>query len=159
MCWVSSYANLKTAEENVPVVKVVIRVEDGTYLPYYMRDTKFSYTKGIASHSILEHPRRVGYDYEIHRGIHSYLKECVLVDMLIPKHIIRLSLNTLGFSIIIPYYNVDWLDKYYARTYDLILMECVIPKGSHYYINEYGEVVSDCIIPTKFIDNIKDFKN
>lgn len=54
-------------------------------------------------------------------------------------------------------YNIDdrecvgMLDTYSPKTHCLMLLECTIPKGTHYYENEKGEIVSEKIR----IDKIK----
>lgn len=141
MCWSSfSKPELKVAENNIPVTKIV-KIKQNIIRAYY--EDKFVYSVNETYHSKikLESPySKVDY-YRITEGFHSYKSSCPIT---LSKSFFCTTLN-------VGYPNEDGELEQYCMTCNsyrtLGIMSCIIPKGSKYYENEDGEIVSNTIKP------------
>jgi hypothetical protein len=136
------------AQEDIKTVKV-LRDTGGEFHAYFQR---FKYEFGKLYKTKL-HVENLGY-VRIDKGFHSYndttvphvktdggyIGTCTKID---PKTCIQVT-NSIGqllacYTSALPAYNV-------------VLVECTIPKGSEYWVNDDGEVVSNMIIINKVLE-------
>lgn len=132
MCWISAKTPvLKTAEEPIPIFKVLYKNMDSAYMTFrYHLHTKY--------HQKLETPRIACSRCFIYEGIHSYDAE---------TSIIKDHPEDSDFFVIITKKDDSTLDTFAKGPY--IQVMGVIPEGAEYYRNEWGEIVSNSIILTE----------
>lgn len=143
MCWSSHSKKLmecyRVAEEDVPVIKVMLEKVDCAGQFYYLSFfrghvyiPKKAYVQPDAfSYNVTKFSDKNNVDIAI--GFHSYSRECKFV---------KIMQNLLHV------YSPDetHVCEYYPfEIGNLVLIDCIIPKGTPYYINERGEYVSSNI--------------
>lgn len=142
MCWNSKkHQKVRIARRNIKVLKVVQQKPNNCteFFPYYY-EGNCSYVLNEESPFVhikledLSQPKR-HYCYKINTGYHSYKRS--LQYMIV-----------LNVGIFID--NRHFFPRRY-ETYEVCIMECIIPKGTMYYLNEDGEYVSEKIKPIKVI--------
>ena len=147
MCWSSfSKPELKVAEDNIPVTKIV-KIIYGDIRAYYM-EVKYSIGKTYHFKRELESELLFpelfppdGSYYRITEGFHSYKSSCPIDS--------KISLYT-TLNVGYPAHDSRILAQYsmICNSYRTLgIMSCIIPKGSKYYENEDGEIVSEAIKP------------
>ena len=123
MCWSSSYIpQLKTAEEDIKVKKVLLKTEDS--LLHSPCETDFKWELGKVYENEIGIILQLFSYYHINKGFHScqniyngntYWCSCINNE----EHIL---------------FEIDKGEE---------IFDAIIPKGSEYYLNEYGEYVSN----------------
>lgn len=129
MCWVSNKTPvLKTAEEPIPVFKVLYRNMESAYFNFrYHLHNKILQKLGTPQIAVTR-----SFIYE---GIHSYDAE---------TSIIKDHPNDSDFFVIVSKKDDMNLDTFSKGPY--IQVMGVIPEDAEYYRNEWGEIVSNSII-------------
>ena len=161
MCWRSHNNNVQYAASDIEVFKVV-RVDEttGSIIPYYMAPYYISincvliYGKKTDDgvFACCEKPvyeNKIAFYikfntcndlYECNMAFHSYdikmLKDSTVID--------HDTLTT--FTV---YYKTNERDYYYLKD-NILIMRCIIPKGTRYAVNENGEYISDKIKVVSF---------
>jgi len=125
MCWTSrSYPVLKTAEEDIPIIKIGIFVPPIHCIsPCYRKTYIFHLTYYETIGKIL---KLYNNTYDINEGFHSY------------RQVEGMDIITQDFGLLI-YFNNQLIDDWPKSC---IAFKGVIPKGSQYYENDAHEVVS-----------------
>lgn len=127
MCWTSKKPIVRLiAEEDIPVFKVCrdLSGQICSFFKFYDYSLNLLYTQS--------EPLRIRAVNSIEEGFHSYSSECVVEIQESVLHVKFKSEEIFSY----PCYN--WV----------ILVKCIIPKGSEYLINEQGECVSSSIYLT-----------
>lgn len=145
MCWATLNnrdKEMRVADEDITVFKVMRKIQNGVYSSYYM---EYPYTLGktYEMNGLKSHKWKDGY-VTIEKGFHSYSMECHICAIYNDseqnhKQIYITQRDTMGMIGV------------YQYTYDICIVECKIPKGSIYYRNSYDEIVSEKIIINKEI--------
>lgn len=132
MCWCAisqEDMQMKTADTPIKVFKVCRKdlYNKQRVFAYYM---EFQYKEGetykLPTSAMFEIQTWYRYD-----GFHSYSQD-VKVSFYRGEYLAVRSQN-MGF--------IDYLQL----NQNLVIVECTIPKGTHYYMNQRGEIVSDQI--------------
>ena len=141
MCWISNNLPVaKEAEKDKVVLKVLHRERlmlpgsngEKSVIRYTSPVMNFPYTLGVEYEEkiIIEKPY---YDYSINNGLHCYSDkihfkyETENFDMC--NYIIVMGTHS----------HITYRDSDFKK---VVLMKCIIPKGTYYYENENGEIVS-----------------
>lgn len=146
MCWSSfSKPELKVAEDNIPVTKIV-KIIHNDIRAYYM-DVKYSigkicYLKRELKSELSELFSLNGSYYRITEGFHSYKSSCPIILSKIFLYTTICVGHPTEDSCMVGQYNMIC-----SSSHSLGIMSCVIPKGSKYYENKDGEIVSEVIKP------------
>lgn len=144
MCWIGHY-NPLIAKENINCFKVM-----------YLNNSKFllSFYRKMCYNLNYEYKTKIKVDFpadsysRIEYGFHSYNQYC------------KISLHR--YSPAISVYPIDGavrraLDFYIKILPDVVVVvDCIIPKGTLFFENSSGELVSEKIILTK-INEINDY--
>ena len=151
MCWVSrnlDYIKYNVAEKDIYTFKVMEKKE-GIYYSYYFHkeyNLAEEYKNCISIKFRYDKKNKFGggvlKEMTITEGFHSYSSErCFVRNRVGSKGSwIKVFRKQLLFGKCFEDYVVD------SRYHQLVVMDCVIPRGSHYYINDMGEIVSNKII-------------
>lgn len=135
MCWISmSKPELKVAEDNIPVTKIV-GIRQNVIRAYYKGEFKYSIGEIYHSKITLSPAWKC---YRITEGFHSYESSCRITI----SKLFLYPFLTVRLPLMLVQYDMSSIDFF-----NLGIMSCIIPKGSKYYENENGEVVSDTIKP------------
>lgn len=144
MCWSSRNRSIleckKVAQEDVPVRKIMMVSKTGQYLSYFR---EFIYALNVPYSQPIE-PKSDG----IQRwgcktkGFHSYDVNCRMSK--------RKGERDDIMDVFSP--NNKLFLEYYSLLHNLVIVDCIIPKGTTYYVNENGEYVSENIIIVKETD-------
>lgn len=131
MCWVSSKAEKKIAEEDIKVFKIG-KSHGGRFCGMYT-DFEYQLNQLYSTHICI---REVDYQSVFigSQGFHSYDPSIVHLDIR-ENEIIQWAVyarqRRLDFDTVIA---------------DYVKAECVIPKDTTYYENKNGEIISEAII-------------
>lgn len=142
MCWISTIAEKKTAEEDLFVFKILI--DTCHKRPNTLVSPVYKCLYYIGESYCNQEPLKVRINqyadrYIINEGIHSYTTDCYVIKQDSDSCIVK---NQAG-EIIGKYLRIE--------RYDYVITSCIIPKGATYFVNYAGEVVSDIIrIVNKF---------
>lgn len=149
MCWVSNgKPEIKIAEEDIPVWKVVYKIEDilkrGKYL-YGFKRCKSYYYDYIYRENICEHTpiafKTLGNLFKGEGGFHSYS------DELKGMHTLR------GINVNRKFTPFAYITLFnYPKEPNLKMARFFIPKGAQYMKNDEGEIISNAIVFNSFID-------
>lgn len=126
---------MKTADKPLKTYKVMVEMPlNGTYRSYFM---PFEYKPNKEYNEELQDSPSVDQQdgsFLLLKGFHSYFGNlAVCID------------DTGKMNI----WNRDGKGKWVATYSSIsIIVECVLPQGTHYYVNENNEVISDRIIVT-----------
>lgn len=141
MCWSTTkrkHIRAHTADENVPIFKICNMPSPLEICAYYMYTRYHLCTLYEIPEIEVERAERTDtgeFQYEIHKGFHSYSDECKAFYNLVYNCIIVMT----------PCTNVHYFSS------DVVLVEGYIPKGSIYYKNSRGEIVSNKIVLTRIV--------
>lgn len=163
MCWITRKRDVKfiTACKNIAVYKFLLKKDESTYVsPYMCKKYELGklYTLGVYDFTVLSKWHPFIYD-----GFHSYSRGCKvtysesLIDRVYihPFHYKRTSYT----------HSLDWYDPFNCRDPfrlkddPVVIVKCIIPKGSRFCVNEDGEIVSNQIIIDSEIISVEDFIN
>lgn len=129
------------ASEDIPVQKVLVEYDDGQSLiyDYHLFSPIFNSIEWKTGEVKVAKIDRI-YNlypntYTIERGLHSCKKIAFLPDFN-NAWVSKLHEELDGYSLL------------WYKTKNEIVVDAIIPKGSHYYLNEYGEYVSDKLMMT-----------
>lgn len=149
MCWTSKgKPEIKIAEEDIPVWKVVYKIEDIFKRDRYLYTFKkcksyyynYIYTKNICEHTPIAF-KTLGNLIKGEGGFHSYSDELkgrrTLQEIKVNRRFGPLMYITLCS---------------YPKELNLKMARFFIPKGAQYMKNEMGEIISDAIVFDSFID-------
>lgn len=149
MCWTSKgKPEIKIAEEDIPVWKVVYEVKDifrrDEYL-YSFKRCKSYYNDYIYRKNICEHTpiifKTLGNLIKGELGFHSYS------DELKGMHTLR------GINVNRRFGPLMYITLCsYPKELNLKMARFFIPKGARYMKNDIGEILSDAIVFDSFID-------
>ena len=160
MCWNTRYGMLsvqRTAAKDIHVKKAFVK---------YPEDDP---RNGICSFFNRTFRWNIGRIYKTHLD----KPQCIPLPPLNPKwHIWKVRLGFHSAKEVIKKWNQDeergylFIGKASGASYDIhnkpflenqvVIHECIIPKGSKYYVNEQGEYVSDQLIVLPIKENMED---
>ena len=137
MCWVSKKQDIKIAEQNIPIFKIMKK----TPFPEIVKSIyqNFSYTLNslVKSNIKIQLWRSID-NIVVDQALHSYNPEKV-----------KCSSNSSTLKIKVPTsYSFKELDSF-DKNEDIIKVKGIIPKGSKYMENRDGEFVSNQLILTE----------
>lgn len=140
MCWVSNgKPEIKIAEEDIPVWKVVYKIEDiSKRCKSYYYD--YIYRENICEHTPIAF-KTLGNLFKGEGGFHSYSDELKGMYTLRGINVNR------KFT---PFTYITLFD--YPKEPNLKMAKFFIPKGAQYMKNDEGEIISNAIVFNSFID-------
>ena len=142
MCWKKNDATKKikplVAENDIPCFKVVLCKPHGGFESPYQ-----GFVYSINQTYYHAHDLKIIRSYdkmlcEVYEGFHSYHKNVKLYSDYYEKK----------FTIIFNNRLLDWFPMLLGNM--LVVLKCIIPKGSKYLLNENGEYVSDALKPIDY---------
>ena len=133
MCW-NCYKSecLKpiTAESDVKVFKIALKLDNHAAVPYYMSGTGIIYRVGLTYEAEIGSPGLTG---RISEGLHCYSQ-------------LQCGVTKTQYRFI-DVYNLTLHGNIAVYADDLIvILHCIIPKGATYYLNDIGEIVTEKLI-------------
>ena len=136
MCWLSKYKPFKmVASEDIPVQKVLRKHDDGQlFSPVF---NSIGWKRGEVKVA------RIDSIYHLYPN--TYIIECGLHSC---KKITFLSGVNKEAWVSTLHEELDCYSPLWYKAKNEIVVDAIIPKGSHYYLNEYGEYVSDKLMMT-----------
>lgn len=132
MCWISGKQNIKIAEQNIPIFKIMKKTFDSNLVLSYFLD--YLYTLNVLEKNEIEIEDRDDYIIVVRRALHSYSDRTQATIF----HIF----NTKKLCV----FNKEKVLSIYEDNDNIIKVKGIIPKGSRYMENERGEYVSDKLI-------------
>lgn len=127
-------------KENKKVYKIMSYKGNVGELESLYFSKKYEIGKEYVEDIEMESPNNLRCYYSIRKGFHSYSTEKTYLNERDKRWLVWSKFDDIAIDVI-NLENVDFDEN-------LVVAECVIPKGSKYYENEYGEIVSDHIIIT-----------
>lgn len=149
MCWVSNgKPEIKIAEEDIPVWKVVYKIEDISKRDKYLYGLKrcksyyygYIYRKNTCEHTPIVF-KTLGNLFKGEGGFHSYSDELKGMRTLRGINVKRKF---------IPFIYITLFN--YPKELNLKMARFFIPKGAQYMKNDKGEIISNAIVFDSFID-------
>ncbi len=133
MCWRSiKGGSNKIAEEDIPVFKVIYRLDSDNRLRA-VYNSSFLYNTGVVYQE--EPLKLIYYPYQgiyiVNEGFHSYSPECFIQTTCT---LVLIKTDS---------YILDCIYRPYEG--EVLKANCIIPKGSEYCLNGQGEYVSNSI--------------
>ena len=138
MCWSSKGKTIeeckKVAQKDILVRKIMVKETNS----YGLYDSYFQHATYEVGETYNESNINNNHQIEcrwmaIARGLHSYSPKCILRQ---PKYTSLLYVESIDGK--------HTLEIYSMRV-GIVLVDCIIPKGTVYYVNEDGEYVSESI--------------
>ncbi len=152
MCWTGTLDDYKIAYKDVHVFKVLYKeVNERNETIYYAPLTGFQYELNkLYGTKELELIKSIQYKKNgkvtIEEGLHAFSFKCKPNIIYIPLKTCKI--NEYLFLFEKNYISVLSAYEEMEGDFELILLECIIPKGAKYYENEEGEIVSNYLIVT-----------
>jgi hypothetical protein len=139
MCWNGDNRPI-VSKKDIPVFKIGLQKKSSkkiySYFQFMEYELGMTYKSNI---NIIDYDRWFRPDFiSILEGLHSYSMDVDVVKYggLYIKTVIKRN----GNDKLLERYSINKIDEY-----NLVIMDCIVPKGATYYINEDGEVVSNLI--------------
>ena len=141
MCWTSNNIKIETAEEDIPVWKVVHKVNcdqcRSFYSKYMYIKNRYAYTPICITISNNGH-----IEIEGNKGFHSYSNKLRGIDTIDGIDVIMGWKSSTENALLTGYLRED----------NIKMAKFIIPKGFQYLENEIGEIISNAIVFDGFIE-------
>ena len=136
MCWISKKQDIKIAEQDIPIFKIMKKTPSPEIVKSIYQN--FSYTLNSLTKSNIKIQAYRWKGIIVNQALHSYNAKKI-----------KCSSNSITLKIEIPTsYCIVELDRF-AINMDIIKVKGIIPKGSKYMENIDGEFVSNQLILTE----------
>lgn len=133
MCWVSKEQDIKIAEQDIPIFKIMKKTPSPEIVISIYQN--FPYILNSLTESDIKIQPSSWKNIEVYQALHSYNPEKIICL----SYCFVLYIQTLH-GLHLDRFNKDW---------DIIKVKGIIPKGSQYMENENGEFVSNQLILTE----------
>ena len=153
MCWFGERNDKRVAKEDIRCKKVFYRQPGYFKVKRYVSPVfKAPYKQGDTATSKIGIHQGIGY-WMIDEGIHCYGMDKVKIERSIAQCGERLVAKILRVDC---YGMKDYQSVFYGNDIGMqvVVLECIIPKGSVYYENNQGEIVTEKLIIGEEITNI-----
>lgn len=140
MCWTYS-KKLGYPQKSIAKSDIIMRWDNGTFSSYF-----YFYGYKPGTEYMIENGIKIGESrtkYIVEEGFHSYSGKCLIRARCVNR-CVSFFLHSYNLNRSCVIFNLFRIIK----CSDIIVAECLIPKGSIYYENQHGEIVSDKIMLT-----------
>lgn len=149
MCWIGKVGNKKIADRDILVYKILTKCGNTISAPYfnaftYKLGSEYSLDKKIDA-TQYKFPSGVIYIY-IHEGFHCFNEKCIVKRMETSSgHFVSVTTNNEDF------YGKNLLRLAGTPQNEVIVVKCIIKKGTEYYENKAGEIVTEKLYLEKMV--------